>query len=347
MLDKTHVKAFEEYLSNRQCARLTVKNYRITITIFLNRIDKHPQDITIFDIEDYVHWMLTVANKGKPYNGNSLCSKYSAIARYIEFLNHVYHTQNPITYDKQLLHPPPHVAPPKEVLTKAEVSQIFKVCEQNHNKRDLAILKTLFFSGQRRTSIQMINLGDIDWENETVTIRFATKQKKGTRIHKAPLSGATQSIRDYIDNGRELPSPGHEQAVFLNGFGKRLGNESINTIVKKYSCLAGIRRRNYPHLWRASFITICDAGGMTRDQIKTVTGHKDIKSLDTYLHPDPTECMKKAHSILSLDNEIPSPKPIPPTPQPQKPLHVDETNDTHTCKTHNRGYGYEVLYEGV
>ena len=53
----------------------------------------------------------------------------------------------------------------------------------------------------------------------------------------------------------------------------------INT-VKRAGAKAGITKRIYPHLFRASLITHMDENGAFMMEIKAQSRHKDIKTLD-------------------------------------------------------------------
>jgi integrase/recombinase XerD len=328
MIDETHIKNLTTYLENRNYSPNTIKNYLVTIRKFLNDVNKKPKDITIQDFEEEVNRMLTSRNtgrwgKGTPqrYGVNSLTTKYMALKMYILFLNeqihHTYEEENyKLKYNpKKFLHPPPHVLPDKEALTKEEVSRIFKVAESN--KRDYAILKTLYYSTQRRTTVQMLNISDINFNTNRIEYKHGLKGKMGEKKpHYNYPQDALPSIQDYLQNGREKPNPGNENALFLNGLGERICNDTINRVVKKYAVLTGITKHVTPHIFRRTAITIMDSEGMTRDAIMQVTGQRQIKTLDTYIRPDKTECNKKSHIALSLDTTTKTPPQ--PTPQPEK-----------------------------
>ena len=334
---ENHIETLRNYLVNRNYSPKSIRNYLVTIQKFLNDTNKEPKDITMQDFEIEVTKMLTSRNKGKnskgtpkPYSTNSLTSKYMALKVYINFLNEqIHHTYTDETHHlkynkKTFLHPPPHVLPDKEALTKEEISRIFEFAKTN--KRDYAILNTLFFSTQRKTTIQMLNLEDVNFNTQMIEYKHGLKGKMGEKKphYNYPID-AFPSLIDYVKNGREKPQPHHENALFLNGLGLRICSDTINAIVKKYVVMAKITKHCTPHSFRRSAITIMDSNGMTRDAIMKITGHRQIDTLDTYLKPDATECNKKSHIALSLNTttqtpEVNSqPKPITPPEKEKKP----------------------------
>lgn len=340
MPKETQLEAFSTYLANRSISQKTIRNYCVTIKTFLQDLNKQPEQITMDDFENEVHLMQTVRNKGKHggdkprgYSINSLTSKYCALASYIKYLNEKIHNNTEVLkYDhKEFLHPPPHVLTDKDLLIKDEVTRLFEFAKSN--RRDLALLSLLYYSTQRKTTIAMLNWSDIDIEKHEVTYRFGLKQKKGIRIHKNNPVDAFPSLIDYRDHGRETPMPGSEDAVFLNGTGKRINPDTINDILSRYLVSAGITKHIFVHSFRSSAITIMNELGMTRDDIKTITGHQNTKSLDTYIRPDTVETNKKSRSALALDTEIPKPEPHP-EPEIKKPK--PQPHDTYIAKPSNK-----------
>jgi len=332
MKRETKLEAFMTFLADRQYSQLAITNYEVTSRKFLKMVNKKPKDITIDDVETYVRAMNTNIHNGKPYSNNSKISKFSGLKVFIEYLNLKILKERKIEYDEDLLHPPSATIPDKEVLTKDEIKRIFESAKSN--KRDLAILTSLYYSTQRKTSVQSINISDINWQTGEVWIRHGTKQKKGVYEYQVSIKEAIPVIRDYIDNYRETPKQEHEDALFLNGTGRRICKETINHILKKHVVNSGITKRVFPHLIRSTGVTIMDASGMTRDQIIKRTGHRDIDSLKTYIRPNPIECNKKADECLSLDTPMtttqkPNPQPRPEKKPEQPDVYIAKTDTTH------------------
>ena len=76
-------------------------------------------------------------------------------------------------------------------------------------------------------------------------------------IHPKALHAIEKYIRFYRGN----PAYEHEKALFLNKNGKRLSYMTIINTVKRAGAKAGITKRIYPHLFRASLITHMDENG--------------------------------------------------------------------------------------
>ncbi len=224
----------------------------------------------------------------------------------------------------------------KNTLTPEEVQKIFKVAE-NH-KRNLAILKLLYHSWQRIGSIQNLNTEDIDFNGEI-------NSENGNRYHRIHIRGAKndQSYNIYVEEEaivavnnylqeREQPMSKeektsytgkktkgyildnyrrklyHKDALFLNGQGQRLRSRSMSIMMKQYAAEAGIEKRMFSHLWRATGITISENNGVPISQIMKRSGHTNIVSLKPYLNPKKDETNNRISNALSQKKNVMEPK---------------------------------------
>lgn len=309
-----HYKKYLHYLLSRNRSSKTVESYLCSIKYFHEVIGKTPKEIitkaksiTESDIEKY-----SLHTKEK-FSRNTLIPKYSAIKNYLRYLQKYKHLK--IKYDEEILKSPVAVIPDKDILTHEEVERIFKANESN--LRNYAILKTLRYSVQRSGAIANLNLDDINYQHETMRVRT-----KGNREYTVDLHpDAIESIRNYIDNERPEPREGHENALFLSSYGKRLGGWSIWNIVKTCSARAKITKRVFPHLFRATGCTHMDESGMPLPQIQAQTGHLRVESLKTYIRPDKELVKIKVRDAFKLPDTPPEePKP---TPKPKKDVDTE------------------------
>ena len=128
-------------------------------------------------------------------------------------------------------------------------------------KRDLAILEVLYSCGIRLSELHTMTLGDINFEEKQIHIRHG----KGNNKHRFVLFGDPASIvlNDYlkeerpqlVNKGDLVRSDNASSPVFLNQYGERLGERSIQKIVRKYSDKSGLTNKVHPHTLRHSFAT--------------------------------------------------------------------------------------------
>ncbi|MCK4365959.1 MAG: site-specific integrase [Thermoplasmatales archaeon] len=99
---------------------------------------------------------------------------------------------------------------------------------------------------------------------------------------------ALDGIKAYLDDEeRPTPKKGYEKALFLSSHKRRLGYTTLHRIIKEVGVKAGIKRRVYPHMFRASMLTFMDKNGASVFEIKAQSRHKQIKTVERYVrHSD-------------------------------------------------------------
>ena len=229
----------------------------------LRWIDKDPLKINQNDLEKYNAYLYDI------YKQNSIVIHSVAINYFMRYLGKDF--KIPI---------PPKVKVQTTPLTEHEMEKIIQ-CSKN-DTRSYALLLTLRDTIQRVQAILNIDVDDVDFRE--FKIRF--RRTKGGQPHTARISRRTaQAIRRYIAKGRVRPKGG-TKPLFTSIHGNRITKELCNQTVKKYAARAGIAKRVYPHIFRHSGITIMDKHGVSIKVIQAQSGHRDIKTLMNYIHPD-------------------------------------------------------------
>ena len=90
---------------------------------------------------------------------------------------------------------------------------------------------------------------------------------------------------------------------------------SIEHIVKKAGAKAGVTKKIYPHLFRASLITHMDKNGASMMEIKAQSRHKDIKTLEIYIRHSEEHIRNVYMNTVPTLDKPQKPKRPQPTPQ--------------------------------
>lgn len=255
---------FKDYLLIQDCSTLTITNYIITVKQFFHYIKKKPKEITQEDINNYkVHLKHNYAH-------SSLTTKLAAIKQLIKYLKKDIEIKIPHCSTKN-----------PDVLSIEEIQKIF---ETTRNARDTAILKTLYYTGLRQAELRNLKINDIDWEKQKIKVNNGKGNTYDIiNIHQEAL----QSIKIYLDYIRPIPKKGHEKTLFLSRNRQRLSAMTLLGIVKNTAAQAGITKRVYPHIFRASLITHMDENGASVFEIKAQSRHRDVSNLQRYVrHSD-------------------------------------------------------------
>ncbi len=265
MNNKTHIRKFQEYLQGESKSEITIYSYISGVKYFLSYINKNAEKITTEDIRKYKTHMV----RDKKYSNNSLIVRYASIKSFYEYM------EKPL--GKKILKFPKRRVVNKIPLTENEIQRLFEASKEN--KRDNSILKVLYFTGLRKFEVVNLNVGDIDTEKGKLYVYEGKGSKDAViNIHQE----AIDSLVEYLET-RDEPRNPNETALFLNYDGDRLGRASIQHIVKKYGCLAGIRKRIYPHLIRVSMITIMSEKGCSLEEIRKQSRHSGYEILRGYI----------------------------------------------------------------
>ncbi len=173
------------------------------------------------------------------------------------------------------------------ILSEKENEALWKVLKpQETTFRDKAIILLAWQTGLRACDILKLQLHDIDWINDTISI---TQSKTG-KAFKLPLTTAIgNALSAYIINERPIAS---EQRVFLRSQAphKPLSDHAAcYGLIRRAFINAGIRlgnERRGTHLLRHSAASNMLAKGVPITTISSMLGHSDKTSTDMYLTTD-------------------------------------------------------------
>jgi integrase len=150
-------------------------------------------------------------------------------------------------------------------------------------------------TGLRLMEMTSIELEDIDWQNQAITVRKG-KGKKARTVYfgKRTLKALDQYVN--LKGGRRDHSHAHLKRLWL---GKRgvLADAGIYAMLKGRGERAGLSDM-YPHLWRHYFIhTSLKAGAQVGD-IMRQTGHTKVEMLLHYGEAAADERARESHRRL-------------------------------------------------
>jgi integrase/recombinase XerD len=156
-------------------------------------------------------------------------------------------------------------------LTKTEREQLLA---QELSARDRAILTLFLFGGLRCNELRMLDVGDVDFDESTIFIRYAKRDKQ--RI--VPLhSNARAALAAYLGDRQS-------GAVFLSGSGHRISNRRLRTLVKDLGQRAGLKKDLHPHTLRHTYATLLREAGVELGDVGNLLGHASLDTTRIYDH---------------------------------------------------------------
>jgi integrase/recombinase XerC len=142
-------------------------------------------------------------------------------------------------------------------------------------KRDRFILELLYGSGLRVSELTALNLSNFDRWGQMV--RVLGKGRKERVVPYGDKARAAMEIylpvRDEILSRTQEPDG---EALFLTRKGKRLQQDAVRTLVKKYARVCNVNWNLHPHSLRHAFATHLLADGADLRAIQELLGHASL-----------------------------------------------------------------------
>lgn len=147
--------------------------------------------------------------------------------------------------------------------------------------RDRAILELLYACGLRVSELVGLDTDRVDLARQQVRVIG-----KGNKERRVPMGDeARERLHRYRIGPREAWTAGRPTAaVFVGQRGKRLSRESVWSLVKRWTEVAGVTERVSPHTFRHSFATHLLEGGADLRVVQTLLGHASISTTQLYTH---------------------------------------------------------------
>ena len=147
--------------------------------------------------------------------------------------------------------------------------------------RDRALLEIVYAAGLRVSEAR-----NLDVQNVNVRTREVLVTGKGSK-QRVVLMGATarDALGLYLREERpKLLGRESGNALFLNRFGGRLSQRSIQEKVRRYAAEAGLGSNVHTHTLRHSFATHLLEGGADLRVVQDLLGHASPSTTQIYTH---------------------------------------------------------------
>ncbi len=172
------------------------------------------------------------------------------------------------------------------VIDQQKIEEIKKI-------RDKSIILIGFGGGFRRTELMSIDLEDLEFVSEGLKITL--KRSKTDQFGEGMIKGIPYftnenycpvlNIRKWIKISKIKSGPIFRR--FTKGShltDKRLTDQSVVLLIKKYLNLAGIENNNFAgHSLRSGFATVAAESGADERSIMATTGHKNAQMVRRYI----------------------------------------------------------------
>ncbi len=282
---------FNKYINylevERNASPYTVRNYTTDLLGFfqflrdkgidsLKEVDRHT-------LRDYLSQLMEMG-----FVKASIARKLSAIRSFYRYLlreeiistSPVATTSSP-KLDKRL----------PSFLTIEEINRLLEAPDLStpQGLRDRALLELLYASGLRVSELVSLNLEGVNLDTNEIRVWGKGSKERVVLMGKP----AARALIAYLDQGRpELSGKRGNNALLLNRYGKRLIERRVQRILEKYTNIAGIGKRVYPHMLRHTFATHLLDGGADLRVVQELLGHASLSSTQIYTHVSKSQAKK-------------------------------------------------------
>ncbi len=153
--------------------------------------------------------------------------------------------------------------------------------------RNRAILELLWASGMRVSELSGLNFGNLNLENNEITV-FGKGSKERiiliTDRAKSYLQGYIDYARSMIAKGYTLEPITDTTPVFINKTGYRLQTRMIRNVINEIVEKIELPKKVTPHMFRHSFATHLIENGADLRVVQELLGHASISNTQIYTH---------------------------------------------------------------
>ncbi len=259
---RNELEQFKKYLVLHHSLReITIQNHLGNIRRMIQTLETTNPEKE--EIENYVY---EIRNSDK--SSSHQCNNLVSIEKYSDFKHILMRFAKPKRQRKLI----------KEVLTEAEVSRMIQATKDIKEK---AIITLLAYTGVRNRSFCNIKLRDIDFGNNSLTVR----EVKGNEEYIANIpSEVIKILLNYLES---YPRKLDDYLFTTKQNNNQYSMSDIRKFVKVLGERAKLEKKCYPHLFRHSLVSNMNNRGASIVLIKEQAGHKWIQSTEIYLQRFP------------------------------------------------------------
>jgi len=186
-------------------------------------------------------------------------------------------------------------ADPPAVRKLISVEEMSMLINSTLSVRDKAIITLLAKTGIRRGELLSIDLEDIDWQEQSITLK--PKAKRTNRVVFFDNECARILKRWLSLRSRMEPKT---NTLFINSSGNRIDRNTVYDLVARNAERVGLHKPDServedhfgPHCCRHWFTTWLIRNGMPREYVKELRGDARNEAIDIYHHIDREDLRK-------------------------------------------------------
>ena len=279
---------FRDHLvAERSLAPLTVRNYLADLEplrdFMADRGIASFADLDRLSVRGYLSWLNDLG-----YVRPSMARKLSALRSLFRLLNRTgvaEHDPLPargtFKIDSRL----------PRFLSQQEASNLMDAPDPTSDKgiRDRALLELIYATGLRVSEVNGLNVDSVNLQTRELRVIGKGSKERVALIGES----ARDALRAYLTEVRpSVATSDADGALFVNRYGSRLSQRSIQKAVRGYAAHNGLGTHVHTHTLRHSFATHLLEGGADLRVVQELLGHASPATTQIYTHITKTEARK-------------------------------------------------------
>ena len=274
------VEKYEQHLkAERGLAALTIRNYKTDLEPLYDFIQlKEISGLKALDrtaLRGYLAWLAELG-----YVRASIVRKLSALRTFLKWLVRQKLIEGDPLPKRGVMKR--HSRLPR-FLSQEEAARLVQAPETSEplGPRDRALLELIYAAGLRVSEVRDLNLGDMNLHTKELRVTGKGSKQRVVLIGAA----ARDALALYLSAVRpKLAGRQSGNALFLNRYGARLSQRSVQQKVRRYASMVGLGTGVHTHTLRHSFATHLLEGGADLRVVQELLGHASPATTQVYTH---------------------------------------------------------------
>ena len=196
---------------------------------------------------------------------------------------------------------------PKNYLNQEEQTAILRASEESPYAKTVTHL--LLYLGIRQGELSELRFDGVDLTRREITVRA----EKTNDYRILPIAGPLLPILEKLKANRPTfrnwypRETKHMTYLLCDEEGESLGQPGKN-LFKKLALKAGITKKVTPHVFRHTFVSNMRTAGLSPYEIMSLTGHKNVSTLEGYGVNAPKDLLQKMEraypTVLTLAEKV-------------------------------------------
>jgi len=188
---------------------------------------------------------------------------------------------------------------PKIYLNQEEQAAILKASEESPYSE--VITKLLLYLGIRQGELAGLLYSDVDLDQRAITVRAEKTNDYRMLPIASPLVPILKMLKTHRPAFRNwYPRVSKHNTYLLCDEEGKVIDEPGKHLFKNLAAKANIAKKVTPHVFRHTFVSNMRAAGLSPYEIMSLTGHRNVSTLEGYGVNAPTDLLRKMERAYPL-----------------------------------------------